>query len=243
MNPEPVAAAAANNAAWCDAVCRTHGHPGEFSEALWLNRAEVHRFYPNVVTLSRDGADAQLGAISRLTRPGRWAVKDSFATLDLAPLGFTELFAAQWISFPSSASIPAATSEAQWIQVRDTTTLAAWEAAWSGHPRNLEHPLAQAVFRPALLDDAGVTILGARHHGTFVAGAIAYRAAGVVGLSNTFFIPTAPEALRAEALGQTLAAFPGMPIVGYERGAELAQWCALGFKPIGPLRVWLKAAG
>jgi hypothetical protein len=45
---------------------------------------------------------------------------------------------------------------------------------------------------------------------------------------------------RAELLGQLARAFPGLPIVGYEHGDELAAWCALGFEPLGPLRVWLK---
>jgi hypothetical protein len=32
--------------------------------------------------------------------------------------------------------------------------------------------------------------------------------------------------------------FPGLPIVGYESGAELALTQALGFEAVHPLRVW-----
>ncbi|HUN33702.1 MAG TPA: hypothetical protein VMU95_16960 [Trebonia sp.] len=28
-------AAVANNASWCDAVCRSHDHPGTFGPSLW----------------------------------------------------------------------------------------------------------------------------------------------------------------------------------------------------------------
>jgi hypothetical protein len=237
MSRNRVTAAVFNNAAWCDAVCRTHGHPGEFTVALWLNRAEVPRFYPNVVTLTPEGQARQSEAISALELPGRWGVKDSFATLDLAPLGFEELFSAQWLHFSSDEKrVPAEASGARWVQVRDPAALSAWEAAWSGHQQGPTH----AVFRPALLEDAGVKFLAAYHEDTLVAGAIAYRAGGVVSLSNTFFTESHAGVLRAELLGQLLVAFPGLPLVGYEHGDELAAWCALGFEPIGPLRVWLK---
>ena len=236
MSRDRVAAAAVNNAAWCDAVCRAHGRPGEFRGALWLNRAEVPRFYPNVVTLTPEGAPRQLDLLSRLDLPGRWGVKDSFATLDLAPLGFTELFSAQWFYFAPEKPAPASSGGARWVQVRDTAALVSWEVAWSGQPEGA----LPTVFRPSLLDDAGTTFLAAYHGDTLVAGAIAYRARGVVSLSNMFFRTAETGTLRAELLGQFLAAFPGVPLVGYEHGDELTAWCALGFEPLGPLRIWLK---
>jgi hypothetical protein len=236
MSRDRVVAATLNNASWCDAVCRAQGCPGEFAETLWLNRAEVPRFYPNVVTLSAEGAARQVEVLSTLELPGRWGVKDSFATLDLAPLGFTELFSAQWLHFASGRPAPTRPSAARWVQVRDTASLASWEVAWSGQPEGA----LPTVFRPGLLDDAGTRFLAAYHGDTLVAGAIAYQAAGVVSLSNTFFKPAQSGALRAELLGQLLALFPGVPLVGYEHGDELAAWGALGFEPIGPLRVWLK---
>ena len=51
MTDERHARAAANNARWCDSVCRAQGTPGEFRRHLWLNRSAVPRFYPNVITL------------------------------------------------------------------------------------------------------------------------------------------------------------------------------------------------
>ena len=30
-------AAVVNNARWCDAVCRSHGYPGEFGGQLWIS--------------------------------------------------------------------------------------------------------------------------------------------------------------------------------------------------------------
>jgi hypothetical protein len=133
-------------------------------------------------------------------------------------------------------------SGARWEQVQEASMLAAWEAAWRGPSGDTSSDPAQAVFRPALLEDASIAFLAASLQGSLVAGAIAYRAAGVVSVSNTFFAAGAPAGLRAELLARTRATFPGLPVVGYEHGEELTTWSTLGFQPIGPLRVWLKTA-
>ena len=57
-----------------------------------MNADEVPRFYPNAVTLTATEADraGQLETIEILQKsnlPGRWAVKDSFNTLDLGRRG------------------------------------------------------------------------------------------------------------------------------------------------------------
>ncbi|WP_257455890.1 hypothetical protein [Archangium lipolyticum] len=240
MTRDLVVAAASNNAAWCDAVCRAHGRPGEFAGALWLNRAEVPPFYPNVVTLLPDEVSRQVDEISTLVLPGHWGVKDSFATLDLASRGFTQLFSAQWIHYAPTVPAPACSSGGRWARVRDVAGLTAWETAWSRPQGNTGAAPVLAVFRPGLLEDASVRFLAAYLEGSIVAGAIAYLAAGVVSLSNTFLAEGAPGSLRMELLGQVVAACPGVPVVGYEHGDELAEWCTLGFEPIGPLRVWLR---
>lgn len=240
MPPARLFAAASNNAAWCEAVCRAHGHPGEVAGPVWLNRAEVPPFYPNVVTLTPEDPAQQLEAISSLDVPGRWAVKDSFATLDLRSQGFAELFSAQWIQLTQPMPLPAAASGARWTRVRDRAGLAAWEDAWGRQLGDLRP--TRAVFLPPLLEDPNTAILAAFLGDTLVAGAIAYRDSGVVGLSNTFFAADTASALRAELITQIASVFPDLPLVGYEHGDELDTWCGLGFEPLGPLRVWLKTA-
>ncbi len=47
-------AAVINNARWCDAVCRSHGYPGEFGGRLWISAGHALPFYPNAITLSPD---------------------------------------------------------------------------------------------------------------------------------------------------------------------------------------------
>src|ERR1700753_2324725 len=97
-------ACVSNNTAWCDAVARAHGGETAFAPTHWSNTRQSPPFYPNLITLTPGDSEAQLATIRALAESGAleegWGVKDSFATLDLAPLGFEMLFAAQWLWRP-----------------------------------------------------------------------------------------------------------------------------------------------
>src|ERR1051325_11195156 len=126
------AAAARNNAIWCDAVARAHRAGGVFTTAVWLSRDPMPRFFPNLVTL--DGAghrDAHLHAIQRLRDSppiSGWAVKDSFAALELGALGFDPLFEARWIHRRTDPFAAVAGAR----RVADEQALESWELAWNG---------------------------------------------------------------------------------------------------------------
>jgi len=227
-----------NNAVWCDAVCRSHGRPGTFEPHAWVSHTPTPPFYPNVVTLSgAEGADGQRATVAALATSGLarpWAVKDSFAALDLTPLGFRPLFDATWIGRSAGTPLPSAVaSDVDWLTVRDAALLAAWEAAWSSGAE----PPEEAVFCPALLADPEVAVLAGIRDGRVIAGVVANRSDGVTGISN-LFVPGDVPGLRAAALAAVAAAFPGTALVGYEHGDDLAAMLALGFTALGPLRVW-----
>jgi hypothetical protein len=242
MSPQ-VVQAAHNNAHWCDTVCRAHGTPGEFHEHLWLNRHQVPRFYPNVVTLSALSNDAdQLTAIHDLVAAAplvSFGVKDSFATLDLAPLAFHVLFEARWLWRAAFHPPPARLDISLfWTTVREPADLIRWEAAWNGLPAEDPSTLPPRIFLPALLSDPDIRFIAAYADRHIVAGAIANRTGDVVGVSNVF-VPEADAArCWAGCLATIIDAFPGLPLVGYERGNALIIAQALGFEEVGPLRVW-----
>jgi hypothetical protein len=52
--------AAANNADWCDLVCRAHGVETRFDEDAWTSRTRTPPGYPDAVTLVRDPSVADL---------------------------------------------------------------------------------------------------------------------------------------------------------------------------------------
>ena len=225
-------AAVVNNALWCDAVCRSHGYPGAFSARLWISAQHDLTFYPNVITLRPD-VTARETAPAR-NRARRWAVKDSFALLDLAADGLTVLFEAEWIARTPG---PAAPGEPglSWDTVTGAGELGRWDTAWAQGDSS-----AERLFRPELLADRRCAILACRRGGDLIAGIIAYTAAGVTGISNLFGAGLPVGQLWTSAL-QAVAAFrPHLPIVGYEHGTSLASARRAGCQALGPLRVWTR---
>lgn len=227
--------AARNNAAWCDTVCRAHGAPGEFRDSLWLNLRAVPAFYPNAVTLA-EGDDvhrAGLRDLQAATIPTRWAVKDSFSALDLSHAGFAVLFAADWY-FRSPASSGMRRTN-QWTRLRSADALAGWEAAWRADA-NLAADAR--IFPDALIADSDIAFLARYAGGQIVAGAIANRQAGAVGLTNVFGPANEDSVTRADAMALTGAEFPGLPTVAYVGADKRDAMVELGFAAIGALRVW-----
>jgi len=230
-------AAVANNAAWCDTVCRSHGYPGEFTARTWLSPRHDLPFYPNAITL---GPEATAADTQAARDPGRaYGVKDSFARLDLAAEGLTPLFDADWVAWDLSSPEQPPVKGLDWKAVDDVAGLARWEAAWAAGGD------VTGLFRPDLLADPGCAILGCYRDEALAGGAIAYTAAGVTGISNVFTaslpdgVP-APATRWRSALRAAAALRPGSPVVGYEHGENLAAAREAGGQLLGPLRVWTR---
>lgn len=236
-----VLAAVDNNALWCDTVCRTHGRPGEFLDGIWLNRQETPPFYPNAVTLSPAETATHLAHIESALAAGipcEWGVKDSFCTLDLAPLGFDTVFEGQWIYRDAPAPGPdvATLPGVRWTTVTQEDDLARWEQAWHG-----DEPGSGRIFLPALLTEQAVTIFAGLRGPQVVAGAIASHSGEVTGISNLFVPPVQTIAFRVGCLDAIAGRFPDRPLVGYESGNDLAEMQGLGFTATGPVRIWVRS--
>ncbi len=243
MTLSRVEQAARNNAIWCDTMCRAHGAFGEFHEAVWLNRHPVPRFYPNLVTLSNQRhAAAQLAHVQDLVAsslPGHWAVKDSFCELGLDALAFQLLFEATWLWQAPSAPLPNGYDHGiQWVRLQDGSKLAKWETAWNGNPADNSSTQQPRLFLPSLLTDPNIAFITAYQGSEIIAGAIANRTDNVVGLSNVFAPPENSVSFWASCVATAKDSFPGLPLVGYEGGSELALAEAVGFEKLQTLRVW-----
>jgi hypothetical protein len=244
-----LAGAVFNNVAWCDVVCRALGSDTGFVDGLWINRGASPPFYPNAITLVPDGSEAQVRRLRLMTDaglPAGWGVKDSFCRLDLAGLGFDLAFEAEWLGLPADRARDATSShEVRWEPVTSDSALATWKAAWRGGARNeIEEPDVPRIFAPTLLDDPDIRFLAAYRQDRIVGLVVGNRSddgsGGVAGLSNLVLHADGGEGLRAGAVSAVASAFPGLPLVGYERGADLVAMQSLGFEPLGPLTVWLK---
>lgn len=232
-----------NNLIWCDTLCRAHDMPGSVDDLLWHNHYAVPRFYPNAITLSGKPEDhaSQMAAITTLTasEPTRqWSVKDSFAALDLAPLGYHILLEATWLWREADLAAPSQRlANVEWERIQNRRELGPWEEAWNGR----YDPDLPPVFLPKLLINPDIAFLVAYQGPNIAAGAIAYRHDNVVGLSNVFVSGADKASFWAGAVATALQTFPGYPLVGYEQGEALAAAQGVGFEPLAPLRVWAKA--
>ena len=98
------------------------------------------------------------------------------------------------------------------------------------------------LFQPVLVADRDIRFFSASERGRTVGLAVANRSddgpGAVVGISNIVLTGDEPEAQRRGAVAAIRATFPGLPMVGYERGDDLAAMIALGFRSLGPFRVW-----
>jgi hypothetical protein len=229
-DPEAAASAARANAAWCDAVCAAHGAAGEWSADAWRCRRAVPAFYPNLVTLTPDLATAldSVRELEACTLPAGWGVKDSFRALSLDRLGFGVLVDGEWIAHPPARRRPI---RSEWERVATAEHLAEWEAAW-GQSRG-----AARVFLPELLHRADVAFLATRRARRIAGGLVAFRAAEAVALSNAFGALGASLEAGVEAASDH---FPDLPLFGWEPVENLARWRAMGFRSVGPLRVWTR---
>jgi hypothetical protein len=213
-------------------VCRSHGIPNTFGETAWCSARRTPPYYPDAITLRPDAVPADF--LSEIdTESPECSIKDSFAALDLTSEGFVELFTAQWIhrlaGLPAP-QVPALRTE----QVSTATQLRDWQAAWHGGDGTPD------VFRPALLDDPSVLMLALYDGEDLSGGVVLNRSSGVVGLSNLFAVDSSNiAAVWSSAITRAAIHFSGHPLVGYERGDELALVFASGFVALGILRVWL----
>ena len=137
------AAAARNNAEWCDLVCRTHGATTYVDAAAWTSATRTPLYYPDAVTVAAEVSVVDL--LARIDSTAGCSIKDSYATIDPRPFGFRVLFDAEWIVSDQRLAHPS--GGRRWERLRRRDDLEKWEAAWQGNgePRGL--------FRTELLYD------------------------------------------------------------------------------------------
>lgn len=222
------AIAARNNAEWCAAVWKAHGLTVGQRHGLWFCAEETPQFYPNVVTVDPAAdPDLQVAFIRSLVERSdfEFSVKDSFASLPLATAGLTPLFSATWL-WLEPGDPPPLQEGTSWRRI-DAAELMRWERAWRG-----DEEADGRVFPDRLLDDDQVHVIGGfDSQGQIVAGAIAYRTADAIGLTNVF-------GSQGQVIAALTSLLPPAPVVAYQPGEDLSQARRRGFLPLGPLTVW-----
>lgn len=230
-----------NNVCWYQAMFRAHRLATDLDDLVWSSAALPPPFHSNLVVLSPAVDMPQLrGRLdvleNALPAPG-YSMKDSFATLEVGALGFELLFEAKWIWREASQERRACDPEA-WIALTNPEVLQAWEQAWWGESRDLAAGQALRQFPASLMESPHHRFFARWDGGRIVAGAIANRSPGVVGLSNAFRLGAPVFDEWSGLIRCASEHFPGLPLVGFERGQALQASVDAGFIPTGALRVW-----
>lgn len=210
---------------WYEDLFALHGVASTMRDGLWSALGRPPPLHSDAVVVEPWVTASEV--LARLDGREHAGFKDSFATIDAAADGMDLLFEATWIHHapPDHADPPSRT----WSTIASPAEL----AEWTSH-----HDTAE-VLLPGLLDRAHFRILAERRGGAIVAGAVARLGSGAVDVSNVYAVPG--HAVDWSILvGAVASHFPGRPLVGYERGADLAAALEGGFQAVGDLRVWTR---
>jgi hypothetical protein len=240
-----VAAAAANMAAWHSSCLAALGVDSLRAGPLWYALRPAPFIYLSGITL--DGpqhTEEHRRRTLRLaeSRPGGMGINDTFGSLDLSALDF-EPHEERW--FLRTHDLPAAPGphDTRVERVRSPALLAAFER--SQH-LGFDTPELTAlgtfgVFAPRLLEDRAMHILAIRdRRGDVVSSAMAYVAAGVVGI---YSVATPPEQRRqgyGEAVTRAATRVARLPAVLQPSAMGEGMYRRLGFEPVGKVTNWIR---
>ena len=219
--------AVCNNADWYAMMFDIHGLRYLRSEIAFVATDPPPPYHSWITLITPTAQTQQLQLIKQNMHHSRFEFKDSFDGLNFVDESLSELFSASWIY----ANDIQAADTSNWIQITSVNDLLLWEEAWKGGGS----PSSQRQFPEAILKRSDVIIWGRKDSNRFDAGVIANTSVGCVGLSNCFGRNAYPA---AATLCSELA--QEVPVVGYERGDDLAIALSIGFEATGLLRVWTR---
>jgi hypothetical protein len=229
-------AAAGNNADLYEAVFTAHALRYRREPHAFIAIDPPPPFYAGMTTTSPAETDVQTQEILRRTKSGGgFTVKDSFSNLDGKALGMDILFEAHWLWAQPSALLE--TSDPNWQRISDGDELERWELGWAGG----NSPTTGRVFPDTMLSQPGIAFFGRQSGMDIRSGCIANISKDCVGISNLFSEDDQQSDYRA-AVACVAQFAPTMPVVGYERGADLELMRSMGFAGVGRLTVWIGGA-
>ena len=240
-----VAAAAANMAAWHSCCLAALGVDSLGAGPLWYALRPTPFIYLSAITLEGpDRAHEQQDRAQRLaaSRAGGMGINDTFNQLDLGPLGF-ERHQERWFLRVHGGPVEPGPLDARVERVRSPAALAAFER--SQH-LGFDTPELAAlgtfgVFAPRLLEDRAMHIVAIRdRYGDVVSSAMAYVAAGVVGI---YSVATPPEHRRkgyGEAITRAAMQVARLPAVLQPSAMGEGLYRRLGFEPVGEVTNWIR---
>lgn len=221
--------AAQNNADWYSMMFDIHGLRYRRSQIAFLGTDSPPSYHSWMTTLDPQAHAELMQLVEQNDYRPTFGIKDAFDCLALHDKNFTERFSATWIY----AEAVQESDTSRWTRIATVDDLLLWEAAW----KRGGSPTDRQQFPAAILDRSDVVMWGRTGTDGFDAGVIANSSKDCIGLSNCF----GQNAYPAAATLCSQVASGGRPIVGYERGDDLAAALNVGFTTTGTLRIWSRA--
>jgi GNAT superfamily N-acetyltransferase len=236
--------AARNLAAWHDCSVRALGRPTSASERWWTAALPVPAIYHCAISLDQGSNHPEMLTELRahLARTGYDSVSvcDSFASLDLRALGLERAGTAPWYARPAGAV--AWLLEPSGLEIRrvvEPADLMVFEQALVT-AFSAPIPLVPfAIHAPTILDDPAMHLLAGWCAGRVAVVAMAYEAAGVLGVYGVGTIPRFRRRGFARAItAAAVTVNPSIPAILQPTKMAAPLYRALGFAPIGMYALW-----
>jgi hypothetical protein len=155
------------------------------------------------------------------------SIKDSFSNIDMSFSGYKILFEAEWICHEAVSVLVSNSND--WKTIQTEEEVVNWTTACG----------LEGIITADLLRDSEVVIFG-KGDLNGEKGFIVNHAAKVIGVSNVFSQNPKSHEHWSEIHQIASTRFPRLPLVGYEHGEDLKAALQIGWKSMGPLRVWIK---
>jgi hypothetical protein len=235
---EPVSLCADAAAGWHASWLKAFGLRFVKNEDAWRALDAPHFIYFAGITLR---PDAPAEAVAEA--PG--TVCDSWCTLDLSPFGFEVTGSDRWFCRPAGA-LPAAKAPGELEIVRVTTPAGVEEfeaVSVRGFTQEEATIEPRSVHPPAVLDDPAMVLWLGRVEGQPVSAAMSYRTDEAVGIFGVTTVASARQRGYATALTRAaILAENSLPSVLATNSPVAAPiYQRLGHRPVGELRMWLRA--
>jgi GNAT superfamily N-acetyltransferase len=245
MSSDLIARAAANNIHQSEAVLEALGSRGKFTDDLWTNPHLWNIPYANGGTLSVGGDEQrQLDEIAQLTsgRPAGVAtyVMDSWAVLDLTPLGYEIHFTDEWYVLRKPVTDGGQSGGERVRPIVHPDDLAEFDrASVLGFDVALPSDPPGHTFAPSLLDDGRFQFLGLYVDGALASGLYLFDDSDSTGVYTFFTLPRYRGRGHAtELLRTALQAVSTFPLATNPSPLSRGIFAKLGFQPIGERRLW-----
>jgi hypothetical protein len=214
-----------NNVNWCKKVSELHGGIHLTKGNVWGLTTQAPKFYPDLITTDQTVTTQEV--VEFIGNREILSIKDSFSNIDMSFLGYKILFEAEWICHEAVSVLVSNSND--WKTIQTEEEVVNWTTACG----------LEGIITADLLRDSEVVIFG-KGDLNEEKGFIVNQAAKVIGVSNVFSQNPKSHEHWSEIPQIASTIFPRLPLVGYEHGEDLKAALQIGWKSMGPLRVWIK---